>query len=59
MKPGSLVVLKFRNPKMLGIVIRENKESNTWGDRDPPYRWWEVYSDNKIIIVINTSLTPI
>ena len=54
MKPGSLVMFcpsstnYLRTPKMLGIIIREAKEYAKFVGS--PHRWWEVWSDNKIII---------
>ena len=49
MKPGSLVIIEYYDPKILGIILRETVEefdkSNMLG-YDKTQRWWHVLCDD-------------
>ena len=65
MKPGSLVVSEY-HPNILGIILKEVKRLNSWGEPwgEPAfgnkiYQWWEVWIDNKVVVIVDSRLSLI
>ena len=69
MKPGSLIVmLRFKRPNPLGVIIRKSSDNkdigvfdsksemftSMWSDK--PHQWWDVLYDNKIVGEVETYL---
>lgn len=63
MKPGSLIVmLRFKRPNPLGVIIRKSSDNkdigvfdsksemftSMWSDK--PHQWWDVLCGDNIII---------
>ena len=54
MKPGSLVIFKYYDPKMLGIVIREISVEYNFGGFNRKHQCLEVLCNNKIVVESET-----
>ena len=59
MKPGSLVILEYYDPKILGIILRETVEEFDKSNMllyDKTQRWWKVLCNNEIIVEVESCL---
>lgn len=55
MKRGDLVQLFF--PAPLGIILRESRRTNRWGDRINRW-WWILMSNGEITEEVETAMVP-
>lgn len=56
MKRGDLVQLFF--PAPFGIILRESRRTNRWGDRVNQW-WWVLMNNGEIIEEVETALVLI